>query len=82
MLVLQGAMGLIDATLTQQANRTQANLRATLDRLGISYRPYYLVNALEVNAGPMLSAYLMAQPEVDRVIDSPHLRPLPAAVAL
>ena len=71
-------LSFVYTTLTQQANRTQANLRATLDRLGISYRPYYLVNALEVNAGPMLNAYLMAQPEVDRVIDSPHLRPLPA----
>ncbi len=66
------------ATLTQQANRTQANLRATLDRFGIAYRPYYLVNAVEVNAGPILRAYLIAQPEVDRVIDSPRLRPLPA----
>jgi subtilisin family serine protease len=64
-------------TLTQQADQTQANLRATLDRLGVAYQPYYLVNALEVDGGPFLRAYLAAQPEVDRILDSPHLRPLP-----
>jgi hypothetical protein len=64
------------STLTQQADRSQANLRATLDRLGVEYRPYYLVNAIEIKAGPLLRAYLAAQPEVDRILDSPHLRPL------
>ncbi|HET9221619.1 MAG TPA: hypothetical protein VFO07_03910, partial [Roseiflexaceae bacterium] len=68
-------------TLTQQADRTQANLRATLDRFGIAYRPYYLVNAIEVDADPLLRAYLEAQPEVDRVLDSPQLRPLPGEPA-
>ena len=65
------------STLTQQADQTQANLRATLDRLGVAYRPYYLVNAIEVDGGPALRAYLAAQPEVDRILDSPRLRPLP-----
>jgi subtilisin family serine protease len=65
------------STLTQQADRTQANLRATLDQLGVAYRPYYLVNALEVDGGPALRAYLAAQPEVDRILDSPRLRPQP-----
>jgi subtilisin family serine protease len=32
---------------------------------------------MEVRAGPALRAYLAAQPEVDRILDSPHLRPLP-----
>ncbi|MEP7199135.1 MAG: S8 family serine peptidase, partial [Chloroflexota bacterium] len=67
-------------TLTQHANQTQANLRATLDRFGIAYKAYYLVNGIEVNGGPIVRAYLMAQPEVERVLDSPHLRPLPAPV--
>src|SRR5204862_2244320 len=40
------------STLTQQANRTQANPRATLDQLGVAYRPYYLVDALEADRGP------------------------------
>jgi Subtilase family len=64
-------------TLTQHADRTQAGLRARLDRLGVGYRPYYLVNAIEVDGGPLLRAYLAAQPEVDRILESPHLRPLP-----
>jgi subtilisin family serine protease len=69
------------STLTQQADRTQANLRATLDQLGVAYQPYYLVNALEVDGGPALRAYLAAQPEVDRILDSPRLRPLPGFVS-
>ncbi|HEU5100039.1 MAG TPA: S8 family serine peptidase [Roseiflexaceae bacterium] len=63
--------------LTQQAEGSQANLRATLDRLGVEYRPYYLVNAIEVDGGPLLRAYLATLPEVDRILDSPRLRPLP-----
>ncbi|MEO7909670.1 MAG: S8 family serine peptidase [Roseiflexaceae bacterium] len=68
------------STLTQQADHTQANLRATLGQLGVAYRPYYLVNALEVDGGPALRAYLAAQPEVDRILDSPRLRPLPSSL--
>jgi hypothetical protein len=64
-------------TLTHHAEQTQSNLRATLDRLGVEYQPYYLVNGMEVRAGPALRAYLAAQPEVERILDSPHLRPVP-----
>jgi subtilisin family serine protease len=71
-------LSFVYTTLTQQADRTQASLRATLDRLGVEYRPYYLVNGLEVDGGPALRAYLAAQPEVDRILDSPRLRPLPS----
>jgi len=64
-------------TLTHNADTTQAKLRATLNRLHADYHPYYLVNAIEVNGGPILRAYLALQPEVDRIIDSQHVRPLP-----
>jgi len=67
-------------TLTQHADRTQSNLRATLDRLGVEYRSYYLLNSIEVKAGPLLRAYLAARPEVDRILDSPHLRPVPVPI--
>jgi hypothetical protein len=63
--------------LVQHADSTQASLRSTFDRLHIAYQPYNLVNSLEVNGGPLLRAYLSTRPEVDRVLDSPHLRPLP-----
>lgn len=64
-------------TLVAHADTTQADLRRLLDALRVGYRPYYLENALEVDAGPLLRAYLQTRPEVDRVLSSPRLRPLP-----
>lgn len=69
-------------TLVDHANATQADLRQTLDLVRADYQPYYLVNAIEVNGGFILRLYLSAQPEVDRVIDSPHLRPLPMPIPI
>jgi subtilisin family serine protease len=68
-------------TLTAHADRTQARLRGELARHGITYRPYYLVNALEVEGRARLQTWLARQPEVDRVLASPHLRPLPVQAA-
>jgi hypothetical protein len=67
-------------TLTAEAARSQGDLRQTLSRWGISYQPYYLVNAIEVEGGPLARLILASRPEVDRVLDSPHLRPLPGAL--
>lgn len=69
-------------TLVEHADATQADLRRTLDLVRADYQPYYLVNALEVNGGILMRLYLSAQPEVDRVIDSPHLRPLPMPIPI
>ncbi|MCE7984832.1 MAG: peptidase S8 [Caldilinea sp. CFX5] len=66
------------ATLVQQAESSQTNLRQTLERVGVSYTPYYLVNAIEVRGGLLLRWWLATRPEVDRVLPSPALRPLPA----
>jgi subtilisin family serine protease len=68
-------------TLVAQANQSQADIRANLDRLGVDYTPYYLVNALDVEGGPILRLWLASRPEVDRVLDNPILRPLPHAPA-
>lgn len=65
--------------LTAHANTTQSDLRQTLDTFRISYTPYYLVNALEVQGGTLARLYLLTRPEVERVIPSPRLRPVPAA---
>ncbi len=65
-------------TLTQEANTTQAPLRQSLQRFGVHYTPYYLVNSMEVDGSALLRLYLLSQPGVDRVIPSPHLRPIPA----
>jgi hypothetical protein len=63
--------------LTAHANESQANIRATLDRFGVKYTPYYLVNAIEVQGGTLVRLYLATCPEVARVIPSPRLRPIP-----
>jgi subtilisin family serine protease len=64
-------------TLTEHALRTQAGLRADLERFGIAYTPFYLVNGLEVTGGPVLRIWLESRPDIERVIPNPWLRPLP-----
>ena len=64
--------------LVTHAERTQAPLRRDLDRLRLSYTPYYLVNAVEVRAGPELRPWLAGRSDVDRVLYSQRLRPVPA----
>lgn len=63
--------------LTRQADASQADLRAALERFGIGYTPYYLVNAIQVDGGPIIRLWLTTRPEVDRVLDNPFMRPLP-----
>lgn len=65
-------------TLVDHASRTQAPLQQDLERFGIAYTSYYLVNALEVSGGPLVKAWIARRPEVDRVLDSPIMRPLPS----
>ena len=64
--------------LVEHADRTQAPLRAELNRLHLAYRPYYLVNGIEVHGGSAVRAWLERRSDVDRVLLSPLLRPLPA----
>ncbi len=66
--------------LVTHAERSQADLRADLERLRLSYRPYYLVNAVEVQGGPAVRAWLSTRDDVDRVLVSQRLRPLPAPI--
>lgn len=65
-------------TLTSHAEETQADLRGSLDSFGISYQPYYLVNAIDVPGNPLIRMWLSSRPEVERILDNPTLRPLPA----
>jgi subtilisin family serine protease len=67
--------------LTKHAEKTQADLRETLDRFGIEYTPYYLENAIEVRGGFLVRLYLSSREDVDRIIPSPRLRPVPTDVA-
>ncbi len=65
--------------LVDTADRTQAPLRAELRRWHLSYTPYYLVNGIEVDAGPAVRAWLSRRDDVDRVLLNPTLRPIPSA---
>ncbi|MFC8297679.1 S8 family serine peptidase [Micromonospora orduensis] len=64
--------------LVDTAERSQSDLRRDLGRLGLDPVSYYLVNAVEVDGGPVARAWLARRPEVDRVLVSQRLRPLPA----
>ncbi len=67
-------------TLVATAEKSQAGLRQDFSRLGIAYTPYYLVNAIEVEGGPLVRLWMRTRPEVDRVLENPVLRPLPAPI--
>ena len=69
-------------TLVQHADINQVDLRAALDTMHVRYTPYYLVNALEVEGGLPHRLWLSSRPEVDRVMPSPVLRPLPAPLSV
>ncbi len=64
-------------TLVDHADSSQASLREALDARFIAYQPYYLVNAMEVKGGTYMRNWLSNQPEVDRVLSNPYLRPTP-----
>lgn len=61
--------------LTRTAEREQAELRAELDRRGISYRPYYLINEIEIRGSWWLRDELAARPDVALVKENPNVRP-------
>ncbi len=63
--------------LVEHADRTQAPLRADLDRLNLSYQPYYLVNGIMVSGGPEVRAWLELRGDVDRILVDQRVRPLP-----
>ncbi|MCZ7567884.1 MAG: S8 family serine peptidase [Ardenticatenaceae bacterium] len=66
-------------TLTRHALASQRDLRAFLDRREVAYTPFYLVNAIEVHSSdPLLRTEIAQRPDVDRILESPRLRPLPA----
>ncbi|SIN23886.1 S8 family serine peptidase [Micromonospora cremea] len=64
--------------LVTTADRSQTDLRRELTRLRLDPVSYYLVNAVEVDGGPAVRAWLARRPEVARVLVSQRLRPLPA----
>jgi hypothetical protein len=63
--------------LTTHAESSQADLRSVLDRWNIAFTPFYIVNGIEVQGGPLLRAWLNTRSDVDRVLLNPWMRPLP-----
>ena len=61
--------------LTEHADESQKELRLWLDRFYINYEPYYLVNAIEVEGGPLIKLWLENFDGVDRVLHNPVTRP-------
>lgn len=72
------------ATLSQTARDTQRDTRAFLDRWGVPYTPYYLVNGLDLTADPWLGWWLRARYGAARAlvvtVDRPAPPGLPAVV--
>lgn len=63
--------------LTSLAETTQVSIKQKLEKYHIRFKSYYLVNGLEVDGGPIVKLFLQKDPNVDRVLDDPQLRPLP-----
>lgn len=56
------------------AERTQAPLRAALGARGVSYRPFYIVNALLIEGDAALVRELAGRPDVARIEANPTIR--------
>lgn len=69
-------------TLVETAERTQAPLREELDRLGVPYRPYYIVNMIRVDSHRWLLSWFRNRPGVAQVILNPNVREYPNRVPL
>jgi uncharacterized repeat protein (TIGR01451 family) len=61
-------------TLWETARRSQAPLRTELDAAGVSYRSFYIVNAMAVEGDRALVTRLAARPDVDRIAANPRVR--------
>jgi subtilisin family serine protease len=69
-------------TLVETADRTQAPLRADLDRRGIAYRSHYLINMIEVQERPGLHRAFAKEPGVASVLFQPGMRRYPVSFRL
>mgnify|MGYP006288032267 CR=1 FL=1 len=64
-------------TLIETAERSQAPVRAELDRLGVPYRPYYVMNMIRVEGHRWRMGHFERQPGVAEVILNPNVRDYP-----
>jgi subtilisin family serine protease len=68
--------------LIETAGHTQTPLRAELDGLGVSYRPYYIINMIRVDGHRWLMARFRNRPGVAQVILNPNVRRYPHRIPL
>jgi len=70
-------------TLTAEANRTQAPIKALLDRMGATYRSHWAVNLLRVQGGRDVVDALAARNDVAAIVPNPWIKStiLPKAAA-
>ena len=68
-------------TLRQTALHSQAALRAELDQAGLPYRPFYIVNMLELTGDRDLVVKLAARPDVDRIEANPQISSLQSPIS-
>ena len=68
--------------LVSTAERTQAPLRDELDRLGVSYRSYYIINMIRVDGHRWLMRRFERMPGVAAVILNPNVRVYPHTIPL
>jgi hypothetical protein len=61
-------------TLTATAERVQAPVRAELDRLGLEYRPHYLINMIEVRGRTDRMPRFAGRADVREVLLNPNVR--------
>jgi subtilisin family serine protease len=63
--------------LRTAAQESQRGLRAMLEARGAEYRPFYLVNALQVRVDEGLLRLMASRPEVERILSNPAIRGVP-----
>ncbi len=59
--------------LTQQTAASQSRVRAWLAAEGIAYRPFWVINAIQVKGTALEAASLRRFPEVDRLVTNPQI---------
>ncbi len=69
-------------TLVDTAERSQAPLRAELERRGVPYRSHYLINMIEVQSRPSLRLAFADAPGVASVQFQPGVRRIPYPVGI
>ncbi len=61
------------AELTQQTATSQTRVRAWLAAEGIAHRPFWVINAIQVQGTALEAATLRRFPEVDRLVTNPQI---------